>query len=677
MSRQVENKRLTSTEEPRLGVYICHCGGNISDVVDVQRVADEVAKLSQVVIARTDIFMCSDSGQELILEDIRKEGVNRVVVASCSPQLHEFTFRNALIRAGLNPYLYEHANIREQVSWVTHYAPEAATEKTMKLVSAAVAKAMRLRPLEPIRVDAKRHAVVIGGGVSGLKSALDLSRRGIGVTLVEKTPFLGGHMAQLGSVFPTGEKARDLLSKLVDDVVSASNIAIYVNAEVIEITGHIGDFHLKVQELPRGVTRELTELVEAIAACPEKVRNEFDYGINNRKAIYQPYEGCYPSLPAIDWQSCTRCGKCAEASGGKGINLNNIESLIHEVHSGVIVMATGFDHYEPHRGEYGFGEIPEVITLPQLIRLIDLNGSSSNSLEWNGKQINNIAMLHCVGSRQIEGIHEPGKDNNINEYCSRVCCTATLQTVKEIREHFPQINVFNYYRDIRTYGRGHESYYEDTSDNLFFRYVPESPPVVEISSNGIGHPLVIRVIDQLTYNEEVEVPVDLVVLSVGMVPQKIDALIDMLKLPVGTDRYLSEVHPKLRPVEVAVNGIFLAGTCQGPKDISESCEAASAASARASAVLSRDYIELDPFVGVVDIEKCNGCGLCVNECHYSGAIYMEGVEVNGKIIQRATISPTNCRGCGACVAVCDPRAICIEGWALDQFEAMVEALVAD
>lgn len=677
MTKELENKSLAAVEEPRVGVYICHCGGNISDAVDVQQVADRVARLPGVAVARTNMFMCSDAGQEMIIEDVKKEGVNRVVVASCSPQLHELTFRNALRRAGMNPYLYEHANIREQVSWVTHSDPEAATGKAIRLVSAAVAKAARLEPLEPVRVDAFRHVVVIGGGVSGLKAALDLSKQGIGVTLIEKTPFLGGHMAQLGSTFPNGDRACETLSRLVEKVVSAPNIDIHTNAEVSEVTGHVGNFHLKVTEQPRGVTGDLTAVAEAIAACPEKVKSEFDYGISERKAIYQPYQGCYPPLPAIDWQTCTKCGACVKATGGKGINLEATEPQTWEVQAGAILMATGYSHYEPRRGEYGYGVFPEVITLPQLIRVMDRNGSKGEWLEWNGKLVKNIALIHCVGSRQIEGINEPGEDGTLNAYCSRVCCTATLQACKEIRERFPQTNILDLYRDIRTYGRGHEDYYEETSDNLFFRFVPESSPVVESNADGDGHPLIVRVVDQLTYNEEIELPVDLVVLSVGMVPQEIGKLVDTLKLPVGSDRYLLEVHPKLRPVEVAMHGIYLAGTCQGPKDILESCEAASAAASKAAALLSRDYIELDPYVAVVDTERCNGCGLCVEECNYAGAIYLEEVEVEGKTAQRATISPSQCKGCGACVAVCPTRAINVKGWRLDQFEAMVDVLVAD
>jgi heterodisulfide reductase subunit A2 len=650
----------------------CHCGGNISDVVDVNQVAEASMKIPGVVLARTNMFMCSDTGQGLITEDIKNEGINRVVVASCSPRLHGSTFRNTLTRAGMNPYLYEHANVREQVSWVTHANPKSATEKAIKLVALAIAKARFLEPLQPIRIDAYHHVAVIGGGVSGLRSALDLSRQGIGVTLIEKTPFLGGHMSQLGAIFPTGKYAREILHKLICDVTSAPNIKVHTNAEIFEFSGNIGDFRLKVRELHRGVTADLEDVQSAIDACPEKTKSEFDYGIVDRKAIYLPYKGCYPHLPAIDWSSCTGCGKCVKATDGKGIVLNG-EAKEFDIRAGEIIVATGYNHYEPHQGEYGYGEFPEVITLPQLIRIMDSSNAEGKQLEWNGKPVRNVGMIHCVGSRQIEGIHEPAEGEKLNQYCSRVCCTATLQAAKELFEKYPDINIFDFYRDIRTYGRGHENYYEDTSKCLFFRFVPEIPPVVEKNNDG-EYPLIVRVTDQLTYNTEIEVPVDLVVLSVGMVPHNIKNIIDMMKIPIGADGYLQEVHPKLRPVEVAVGGILLAGTCQGPKDITESSGAASAAAAKASAALSRDYIELDPYVAVVDQEKCNGCGLCVAECNYHGTLFLKDISENGESNNKAFISPSGCKGCGACAAVCTPRAISVKGWTLDQFDAIVDML---
>ncbi|HEX9016666.1 MAG TPA: CoB--CoM heterodisulfide reductase iron-sulfur subunit A family protein, partial [Chloroflexota bacterium] len=500
---------MDNQSEPRVGVYICHCGGNISDVVDVQQVAEKAGALPNVVCARTHMFMCSDPGQQQIREDIENLGLNRVVVASCSPRLHELTFRSVMKRAGSNQFLYEHANIREQVSWVTHAHPDLATVKATRLVAAAVGKARLLEPLEPIRVNATQHAVVIGGGVSGLKSALDLASYGIDVTLIEKTPFLGGHMAQLDRLYPTEEDAVELLDALVHEVSGNRRIELLTNAEVVETGGYIGNFHLKVRQRPRGANITPRDLEAAAAVCPVQVENEFDYGLTQRKAIYRPHDRSFPPVPAIDWQNCTRCGRCAEAVGD-GIDLN-LEPVIFDITAGIIVAATGFEHYEPSVGEYGFKNLPEVITLPQLIRLMAVR-KRTGRLEWQSRAVKNVAFIHCVGSRQIEGIHEPRDGKDLNQYCSRVCCTATLQAANELKDSFPGTEVFDFYRDIRTYGRGHEDYYENASKKgvLFFRFAPEEAPVVEAAEPGSGYPVSVRVKDRLTFGEEVEVPVDLV-----------------------------------------------------------------------------------------------------------------------------------------------------------------------
>jgi heterodisulfide reductase subunit A2 len=658
----------------RIGVYVCHCGGNISDVVDVKQVAERAGRLPGVVVSRTHTFMCSDPGQEAIVEDIKSQQLDRVVVASCSPRLHELTFRNALQRAGLNPYLYEHANIREQVSWVTH-DHRAATDKASLLVAAAVGKARHLEPLDPIQVDARAHALVIGGGVSGLKAASDLSARGIGVTLVERSPFLGGHMSQLDRVYPTGEEAHTLLTPLMDAVLRDPNILTLTNAEVVSATGYIGNFTAQVRQLPRGVAGGGIDLKSAEAVCPVDVPDEHDYGLTTRKAIYRPYAESRPAAAAIDWEACTRCGKCAETAG-REIDLS-AEGTTFTVNAGVIVMATGFDHYEPAIGEYGYGELPEVLTLPQLIREMGRQRGEKSQLTWNGRRIRRVAMVHCVGSRQIEGIHEPKEGEPLHEYCSRTCCTATLQAANELKDAFPGIEVFDLYRDIRTYGRGHEEYYENAGRKgvLFFRYAPEESPTVVRADGGSRYPVMVRVKDKLSWDEEIELPVDLVVLAVGMVPRPGRELVEMLKLPTGSDGFLQEVHPKLRPVEVATNGILLAGTAQGPKDITESAAAASAAAVKAAIALSRGFVQLDPFVAVVDPAKCDGCGKCVGACGYEGTIgFSEGVAPEG---MKAEINGALCKGCGACVAACPRKAIELKGWTLEQFESMVDALVSD
>jgi heterodisulfide reductase subunit A len=662
---------------PRIGVYICHCGGNISDVVDVAQVTEAAAQMPGVEVARHYVFMCSDPGQNLIAEDIRDKGLDAVVVAACSPSLHELTFRRTLRRAGLNPYVFEPANIREQVSWCHAHDPQGATAKAIRLVAAAVAKTRLLQPLDAIRVETTRRAAVIGGGVAGLRAALDLARRAIDVTLIEKSPFLGGRMAQLHTLYPTDEEARPLIAELATDVQAEPRISIHTYAEVTGIGGYIGQFRIGVRQLPRGVTAELERLDEALAACPEETASEFDCNLTKRKAIYRPYEGCFPSLPAIDWETCTRCGRCQEALGGKGILLDQ-EPVEFELSAGAIVIATGFDHYEPRVGEFGYGQYSPVITLPQLIRILDPDGPTGGRLSWAGRDIRSVALIHCVGSRELEGFHEPREDGRVNDYCSRVCCTATLQAANEISERWPDVDVFELYQDIRAYGKGHEDYYEQASKRgvLFFRYAADEPPTVE-AAEGREVPILVRVKDLLTYNEELELPVDLVVLSVGVMPRDIRGLVDAAKLPVGTDRFLLEVHPKLRPVESAIDGIVLAGSAQGPMDTTEACAAASAAAAKAAVILSGEHVELPPFVAEVDLARCDGCGLCVEECEYTGAIALLEMDVNEERANRAQVNPAICKGCGACGAVCPHRAIDVKGWTLPQFEAMVDALAAD
>jgi heterodisulfide reductase subunit A len=667
-------------KEPRVGVYICHCGGNISDVVAVEKVVEAAAGLPNVVVARDNTFMCSDPGQDLIAQDIRNEKLHRVVVAACSPSLHEHTFRRTLARARLNPYLYEHANIREQVSWCSKSDPEGATDKATRLVGAAVAKARLLEPLEPIRVEAQQHVVVIGGGVSGLRSARDLSRNGLAVTLLERSAFLGGRTAQLDRVYPTEDGARELLRQLLEEISTDPNITVYTGADVTAASGYVGNFHLSVRLEPRGVTRKLNpdQVRAAIETCPETTESEFEHRLVRRKAIHLPYAGCHPDMPAIDWETCTRCGKCVEALGSQAIALDSQPEEI-ELEAGAIVLATGFDLYQPHQGEYGYGEHAEVITLAQLIRLLDKEGPTGGRLEHNGRSVKNVCLIHCVGSRQIEEIHESGTDGRINDYCSRVCCTATLHAANEIRERFPEVNVFEFYQDIRTYGRDHEDYYDNASKRevLFFRYLAQTPPVV-IEANGTdGSPLVVRVKDTLTFGEELEVPADLVVLATGMVPRDISHLVSMLKLSRSADGFLQEVHPKLRPVELAVNGVFLAGTCQAPMDITESCAAASAAAVKAAALLSKGHIELDPFVAQVNLELCVGDAKCLEECKYMTAVSLVEQEVRGKRVKLAAVNAALCSGCGMCAAACSYGAIQVAGWRLDQFEAMTDALVAD
>ena len=628
----------TEKTEEKVGVYICYCGGNISDHVDVEAVRDQAEKIPGVAVARTNMFMCSDPGQEMIMEDLREGRVDRVVVASCAPSLHEMTFRNAISRAGSNPYIYEHANIREQVSWVHH--GENATDKATVLVSAATAKAGHLKPLEPIRVDAVPHATVIGGGIAGLRAAIDLADRGIEVTLIEKSPFLGGQLALLDKIAPTRDKAGDLISNLSNRVLNDASITVHVCATVEKFEGYVGNFKLGIKKQP-----------PESALYQEKLKQ---FNISDMQpGEFIPFAGVYT-------------GSVPEAT----------EAFI--IDTGVIVLATGIKSYTPRKGEYGYGEFKEIVTLSDLIRNMSENKSGGDLLEINGRKIKSVAMIHCVGSRQIPGIHPEDASGHLNEYCSRTCCSATLNAANIIRETYPETRVYEFYRDIRTYGRGQEELYDQASGKgvVFIRFEAQEAP--EVSKNGYSDefPLLVKAKDMLTFGEEVEVPADLVVLAAGVEPNSISGIVDMMKLPVGADRFLLEVHPKLRPVELPVSGIFLAGTCQAPMDIGETCNGAAAAAVKAAALLSRGYVELDPFVAEVDIQKCQGAGTCVAACLSDGALGLVEMDIDGQKVQRAQVTPAFCTGCGACVAVCLENAIDVNGWTLKQYEAMVDAIVS-
>jgi heterodisulfide reductase subunit A len=625
--------------QPKIGVYVCRCGGNISDHVDVERVCEGARKIPGVVVARENMFMCSDPGQDLIIEDLKSGNVDRVVVASCAPDLHELTFRNAVSRAGKNPYIYEHANIREQVSWVHH--GDGATEKATRLVAAAAAKAKQLQPLQPIRVEAIQHAVVIGGGISGMRAAKDLAERGIGVTLLEKSPFLGGRTAQLDRLAPTGEKASDVISDLAEGILNDPGITVYTNAEITDSRGYVGNFKLRFQRRPPALQEDLDKIKQMVESG--KKFGEF--------------------IPLV--------GICPEKIPEKREE--------YSIEAGVVLLATGFKPYSPPKGEYGFKEFEEVITLPEFIQLMAKSRRNGDLLEIKGKKIKSVAMVHCVGSRQIPGIHGEDETGYLNEYCSRTCCTAILHTANIVRETYPGTRVFDFYRDIRTYGRGQEKLYERAAKNniLFFRYEPAEAPAVERNSGSNGYPLLVKVNDTLTFGEEVEVPVDLVVLAVGMEANKVANLVEMMKLPVGADRFLQEVHPKLRPVETSVAGILLAGTCQSPMDTGEACNGAASSAVKASSLLGRGYVELDPFVAEVDLAKCTGTGACVEACLREEALSLVEVEIDGEKVQRAEVNPALCNGCGACVAVCPENAINVKGWTLRQYEAMVDMIVAD
>ena len=560
---------------PRIGVYICHCGINIGATVDVKAAVEYAAHLPGVVVSRDYTYMCSDPGQSLIKQDIAELKLNRVVVASCSPRMHEPTFRAAVADAGLNPYCFEMANIREQCSWV-HPAGEAATLKAMSLVASAVAKAARLQPLETRQVPVTPAALVIGGGVAGMQAALDIADAGFQVTLVERAPNLGGRAAHLYRTFPTLESAVNLVNQLIGRVTTHPRIRVMTEAEVAEVGGYVGNFRVRVR-------------------------------------------------PAND------------------------EAHVVEVPAGAIVVATGFEPFDAHRKpEFGYGVYPEVITTPELERL-----AASESIRVNGHEPKQVVFIQCVGSRdQTLG----------NPYCSRVCCMVTAKQAHLVRERLPEAQVTVFYIDVRAFGKGFEEFYDRVrEEGVVYRRGNPS----EIIRRD-GH-VAVRAEDTLL-GEPVEIEADLVVLAVGMVPRADTAAVaGLLKLARSADGFFMEAHPKLRPVDTAMAGIFLAGCCQGPKDISEAITQARAAASAAMIPLMRGQVPVEAATSFVDEELCAGCGQCAQVCAF-GALSLH--PVRGVM----TVNPVLCQGCGACATACPSGAINVKHFTLDQVMAQIEAL---
>jgi len=644
-------------ERQRIGVYVCHCGGNISDYVNIKEVVDKIKDYPGVVLVKDFMFMCSDAGQKMIEEDIKNEKLDGVVVAACSPKLHEMTFRNVVTRAGMNPFLFYHVNIREQSSWA-HRDKVYSTRKAISHIVAGVEYVKLASALEKIRMKANRSVLVIGGGIAGLRAAIDLSTMGLNVVLVEKEPFLGGRIVSAWRTYPDGRSGVEIVNELVKELKGRDNVLVLTNSEVEHVEGFIGNFKVKIRVNPRYVVRNHERMREAIEKCPVEVPNEFDYGLTKRKAIYYPYENAYPELPAIDPKACTRCGECVKIVGD-AINLDQ-KPEIFETEVGAIIVATGFKPYEPKPGEFGYKEYPEVITLPLFDRLLALT-SDDNELIFNGKVIKSIAFIYCVGSRQI--VSGNGKTN---EYCSRYCCNATIFRASEIHKKYPEIKTFHFYRDIRTYG-SNELLYLRLGQNhaVFIKYPDDEPPKVYKEDGKI----IVEAKDVIQGGNIVKIPVDLVVLVVGMEPNDIQHLRDVLKISAGKGGFLQEAHPKLRPVETLKSGIYIAGTAQAPRTISETLASASAAAAKVASMLIRGEIELEPRVAQVNPELCNLSKKCVEVCP-TGAISFKEYDEYGL---RAWVNEAMCMGCGACTAVCPTEAIQLRTLKTFQIKRMIEA----
>jgi len=568
----------------KIGVYICYCGGNISDYVEVEKVKEAISHDPGVVVAKTTMFACSDAAQEEMIEDIKANELDGLVVASCSPKLHLFTFRATAERAGLNPYQYVQVNLREQDSWAHQHEKKEATEKGIRLVRAGIARCSLTEPLATMRIETAPRVLVIGAGVAGLRAALSLADMGLSVFVIEKEAEVGGWTGKFGRMFPSDRKGAELIENLAAETRQRDNIKIYTRAELIEKGGSIGDFSVVIR-----------------------------------------------------------------VDGKETISLN----------VGTIIVATGFDAYQPAEGEFGYGS-ERVMTLPEFKALLD---GSNGSLSISGRKIKDIAYIYCVGSRQSGEIENP------HRYCSRYCCTAAVHTALEVDRKGGAVHQFHLYRDMRTYGR-YELLYNQARNqgSIFIKHPDDQAPKVEQAGDKVR----IGVKDMLTGGDELDIEVDLVVLATGMVPRINDDLNDILKLPIGKDGFFNEIHPKLRPVETVIDGVFIAGASQGPKTMAESVASSMAAVAKSAALLMKGYVDLEPLIATVDPERCQWCDECTKACPY-GAV--EKTSHDNKEVAR--IIPSLCKGGGACVPVCPVDAIDVEGYTDFQITAMIDSLIKE
>ena len=644
----------------RIGVYICHCGTNIAGVVDCPRVAERAAGLPGVAIARDYPYLCSDPGQALIRADIEQLGLERVVVAACSPRLHEPTFRAALQDAGLNPYMLEIANIREQCSWV-HDDPDRATAKAASLIRGAVRKVSFNRELSRREFPVTQAVMVIGAGIAGIQASLSLASAGRQVYLVERGPSIGGHMAQLDKTFPTLDCSACILTPKMVDVARYPNIRILTTSEVVGLSGFIGNFKATVRTGPRGVDLEkCTGCGDCAEACvlAGRIPDEFDAGLSKRGAIYMPFPQAVPLAAALDREHCLLFTKgkckspCVEACGAGAVDLE-MEVAVRELEVGAIVVATGFDIFDAGlMPQFGYGRYPEVLDALQFERMLSASGPTGGKLTLpDGREPGSIAFLHCVGSR----------DENTNEYCSRVCCMYSMKQAHLARDK-TGAKIYEFYIDVNAFGKGYQEFYRRVRDEGVFFVRGKCADVAEL-----GGSLKVFAEDTLL-GRQVELPVDMVVLATGLVPATGAAdLARVLGLQLGPEGFFTEAHPKLRPVESLTDGIFLAGCCQGPRDIPDTVAHAGAAAAEALALLDRGKVEVEAGVSCVDAELCRGCGQCVASCPYSAVELSEdGVAVVNEAI---------CKGCGLCAVACLGGAAVLELYDDEQIVANIEGLL--
>ncbi|MBS3816060.1 MAG: CoB--CoM heterodisulfide reductase iron-sulfur subunit A family protein [Candidatus Thermoplasmatota archaeon] len=646
-----------------IGVFICHCGSNIAGTVDVDELTEYASDLNGVTFATNYKYMCSDPGQELIKDSVEEQDLDSVVVAACSPRMHEETFQAVVEDAGLNPYRFQMANIREQCSWVHSDDMEKATEKAKHLVEMSVEKSRLSEDLEKTEVDVNSDALVIGGGIAGIQSALDLADQGKKVYLVEREPSIGGKMAQLDKTFPTLDCSSCILTPKMTDVARNPNIELLTYSEVEEVDGSVGDFEVKVKKKATYVDWDkCTACGDCAEACRRSgnVEDEFNEGLDNRGAIYTPFPQAVPAAYTIDSEVCISleydgtCTSCREVCELDAIDLDDEDEIV-ELNVGSIIVATGYDLMDPEKiYEYGYGKSKDIITNLELERIIDASGPTDGEIHRlsDGEDVESVTFILCVGSR----------DEELQSYCCRIGCMGALKHVHLLRDHLDEdVDINICYTDIRSFGKGYEEFYRRTRD-LDVNFVRGRPSEVNVQEEKVE----LNVFDT-TMDKLLQVESDLVVLVPALLPSEgTEELSRQLRITRSSDGFLQEAHPKLRPMDTFTNGIFIAGCCQGPKDIPDSVSQASGAAAKASTILSKDKLQSEATIASIDDDICSGCKMCISVCPYDAIEYNEEDEV-------AEITDVLCMGCGSCASLCPTGAIEHKGFKDEMLEAMIDA----
>ncbi len=663
----------------RIGVFTCWCGENIARTVDVERVADVVAAEPGVVCSLAFKYMCSEPGQSLLRRKIVEARLEALVIASCSPHMHLRTFRKAAAAAGLNPYLVEMANIREHCSWV-HHDRERATDKAIELVRMSVAKVRHNQPLDPIRVPVTRRALVIGGGVAGIQAALDIADAGYPVVLVERQPSIGGKMAGLSETFPTLDCSQCILTPRMVDVAQHPQITLHTYCEVESVDGYLGNFRVTVRKKARYVDIDrCTGCGECWNACPStKNASEFDYGLGNRTAIYVPFPQAVPARPVIDARACLkitkgRCGICQRKCQADAIHFDEQDQLVEE-QVGAIVVATGYELYNigPRAngspiagyGEYGYGRFADVIDSLQFERLASASGPTNGKIvrPSDGREPKSVVFISCVGSRdKAKGI----------SYCSKICCMVNAKHAMLYRHKVHDGEAHVFYMDIRAGGKSYDEFVRRAIEQDGAKY--HRGRVSEITQQD-GQ-LLVRGVDTLA-GVPLTIAADLVVLASAIVPAHgVQQLAQKLNVGYDENGFLSESHPKLRPVETNAAGVFVCGACQGPKDIPESVAQATAAAGKVLVMFSRDQLTREPEIAHVNQRTCSGCFTCLGACPFQAIARQELTDRAGVVVRRvAQVNPGLCMGCGTCVAVCPSKSADLEGCSEQQIYGVVESL---